>query len=596
MTWTYAEATEGNVALLGELQSNEGVLALGFSETIEGARTLARSSLSEGYGQIRQCFIEEWREWKRTLVIPEAPAAVEWQAYNSAIVLKVHQDRTYPGSIVASLSVPWGNSSDSSGGYHLVWVRDCVEAGLALFAVGHADDARRMLSYLIAIQNADGCWNQNSFPDGRPFWTGVQLDEVGFPVIFAAKLAEQNALLGLGGVDTMIRRAVRYLVHNGPATQQDRWEEIAGISPFTLAIEIAALIAAAEFLDGEDQSYALSLADYWNERIEEWTYVEHGPLAEQFDVDGYYVRIGPTASQGGLWGRVELKNRLGETVPAAGLVGMEFLYLVRLGLRAANDPRIQNTVKITDALLKVETHYGVAYYRYNGDGYGEHEDGSPFDGSGIGRAWPLLTGERGHLDLQLGRDPLPSLEMMANMTGPSGLIPEQVWDSSPLPQRGLEAGKPTGSAMPLVWAHAEFLKLLYARQQMRPFEMLKSVEDHCRGKQTMRGTWHWRPEAPFDVLPEDRDLLFDLTTSFLLHFGFDGWQRIEDRLSTPLQFGRHGVRLTKDDLANGRVANFTIYFVDAAHWEGRDYQVRLAAREKSGRRGRLSDTLETALP
>jgi glucoamylase len=582
MTWSYSEAGEGNVALLGELQANEGTLALGLAETVEGARTLARSSLSEGYGQIRQRFIDGWQEWGKTLVIPDAPADVEREAYLSAVVLKVHEDRTYPGSVVASLSVPWGNSSDSSGGYHLVWARDCVKAGLALFAVGQVDDARRMLSYLIANQTADGNWSQNSFPDGRPFWNGIQLDEVGFPVILAAKLEEKNALVGLGGVDIMIRRAVRYLAHNGPAGQQDRWEENAGFSPFTLAIEIAALIAAAEFLDGEERNYALSLADYWNERVEDWTYVEQGPLTKQFDVDGHYVRIGPVAAQGGLWGHVVLQNRSGESLPAAALVGMEYLNLVRLGLRAANDPRIQSTLKVTEALLKVETPHGIAYYRYNGDGYGEHVDGTSFDGSGIGRAWPLLTGELGHFQLQLGHDPLPYLEMMTRMTGPSGLIPEQVWDGPSLPQRGLEIGKPTGSAMPLVWAHAEFLTLLYARQQMRPFEMLKSVEEHCRGKRPKRGAWHWRPETPFDVLPEDRDLLFDLPTSFVLHVGSDGWQQIEDRPSTPLQFGRQGVRLTKDELAHRRVLDFTFYFVDAARWEGRDYQVRLASNDESG--------------
>src|SRR5262249_44721355 len=180
-----------------------------------------------------------------------------------------------------------------------------------------------MLSYLIATQNADGSWSQNSFPDGRPFWGGIQLDEVAFPVILATKLAEENHLRGLGGVRVMIGRAARYLVHNGPISPQDRWEENAGISPFTLGVQIVALIAAAECLEGEERAYILSLADYWNERIEDWTYVEGGPLAAEFGVDGYYVRIGPAAAQGGLRGRVNVANRVGESLPAVAMVGME---------------------------------------------------------------------------------------------------------------------------------------------------------------------------------------------------------------------------------------------------------------------------------
>jgi glucoamylase len=576
MTWTYPEALEGNVALIGELDANEGTLALGFAFTIAGARTKARSSLSEGYEAIRHRFVAGWQEWGKSLDIPEAPAEIRREAYLSAAVLKVHSGRTYPGSIVASLSVPWGNSTNSSGGYHLVWPRDCVEAGLALSAAGQIEDARSMLSYLVATQNSDGSWSQNAFPDGRPFWGGVQLDEVAFPVILAAKLAEANHLRGLGGVGAMIGRAVGYLVRNGPISPQDRWEENPGISPFTLAVQIVALIAAAEWLEGEQREFVLSLADCWNERIEEWTYVADGPLAAEYGGGGYYVRIGPAAAQGGLRGRVNVANRAGESLPAVAMVGMEYLHLVRLGLRTAQDQRILNTLKITEALLGVTTPSGTAYHRYNHDGYGEHADGSPYDGSGIGRAWPLLTGERGHFELQRGGDPVPYLGMMAQMTGAGGLIPEQVWDGPPIAERRLEPGKPTGGAMPLVWAHAEFLKLLYARREKRPVELLTCVEAHMRRRQG-QGTWHWCIDAPFDALPADRDLLIETSEPFRLHFGFDGWQSTEDRLSSPLPFGRHGLRLARSELGARIVLDFTFYFIDQARWHGTDYHLRLAS-------------------
>ncbi|MBV8191160.1 MAG: glucan 1,4-alpha-glucosidase, partial [Alphaproteobacteria bacterium] len=505
-----------------------------------------------------------------------SPPQVEREAYLSAVVLKVHEDRSFPGSIVASLSVPWGNASDSSGGYHLVWARDCVESGLALVAVGQVDDARWMLSYLIATQTPDGRWNQNTFPDGTPFWTGIQLDEVGFPVLLAAKLAEEDCLVGMSGVETMVKRAISYLVHNGPISAQDRWEENSGFSPFTLGIQVAALIAAGPLLHPEERAYCLSLADYWNERVEDWTYVEQGIHCKTYGVDGYYVRIGPTATEQGLRGRVELKNRWGQMIDAAALVGMEYLYLVRLGLRSPDDPRIQNTLKVAEGLLRVELPTGAAYRRYNGDGYGEHEDGRPFDGTGIGRPWPLLAGERGHFDLQAGVDPLPYIESMVHMTGPGGLIPEQVWDGPPIPERGLAPGKPSGSAMPLVWAHAEFLKLLVARQRKRPLELLSSVEEHVRAKPTAGGTWHWRRDVPFDALPKDRELLIDLPAPFVLHLGYDGWQGAEDRKSQPLPFGRHGVRLKPGEFPGRGLLDFTMYYLDDGHWEGRDYHVRLS--------------------
>ena len=143
---------------------------------------------------------------------------------------------------------------------------------------------------------------------------------------------------------------------------------------------------------------------------------------------------------------------------AIHLVSPDALALVRFGVRAADDQRIRDTVKVIDAVLKMETPSGPVWHRYNGDGYGEHADGAPFDGTGIGRGWPLLTGERAHYELAAGRAEvattlLGALERFANE---GGLISEQVWDAADIPERELYFGRPSGSAMPLVWAHAEY--------------------------------------------------------------------------------------------------------------------------------------------
>ena len=574
MTWTYTSAENGNVALLGELARSEGVLALGFADTVRGAQTLAATSLHAGFDAIRRDFVDEWETWARSLRIPDAPSAIRGEAYLSAAVLRAHEDRAYPGAIVASLSIPWGNTSNSIAGYHMVWTRDAVEAALALLAVGQFEDARRTLCYLMAIQRADGSWSQNCFPDGRPFWEGIQLDEVAFPILLAAKLREAGQLGGIEGVEDMVRRAAAYLVIDGPVSPQDRWEETPGISPFTIGLVVAALVGASAFLDDAEANYLRSLADYWNDRIEDWTYSDRGPLAAPYGVGGYYVRIGASPSNCGVRGRIELRNRGGQSIDAARIVGMEFLYLVRLGLRQPQDARIRDSLRVAEALLRVETPSGIAFHRYNEDGYGEHEDGSPYDGSGIGRAWPLLSGERGHYDLQLGIDPLPYLETMSQMTGPWGMIPEQVWDAQPIAARELRPGKPTGSAMPLVWAHAEFLKLLAARELLRPIELLDVVLARY-GQRRESAAWHWRHEMPFDTLPQRCDLIIEAGMPFVLHLGFDGWRDTQDRWSKPLPFGRHGVRFMAAELAVRRQVDFTCYFLEQSQWEGINHEVRV---------------------
>jgi glucoamylase len=556
MSWEFTRATNGNVALMGELGDEHGVLALGFGESPAGARTLATASLVEGAVSVRNRLIDGWDRWHARIRLPaEANKELEREAWLSAVVLKAHQDRTYPGATVASLSIPWGNSRNDPGGYHLVWARDTVETGLSLLALADLEGATEMLSYLVATQSPDGHWSQNFFPDGSPYWTGIQLDEVAFPIVFARRVLE----LGLSetpSVEAMVRRATSYLVRNGPVSPQDRWEENRGASPFTLAVIVAALVAAAEWLDGADRTYALELGDCWNERIEEWTYVVDSALAHEHGVNGYYVRIGPPPTEGGLRGQVQVQNREGETVAASALVGLDFLYLARLGLRQATDPRLTDTLTVVDALLRVDTPNGAAYHRYPDDGYGEHQDGSPFDGHGIGRAWPLLAGERGHGELLLGRDPLPYLEAMARMTGPGGLIPEQVWDTDPIPERYLYPGKPSGSAMPLVWAHAEFLKLLAATATGRPIELLDVVKARYAAERPRAATWFWRPDIPFGQLDRGRALVIDDTTPFTLEYRYDNADTRSGRDSAPLGLGMEGVRFDATELADHQTLQF----------------------------------------
>jgi glucoamylase len=339
---------------------HSGVLALGFSETPEGARTLARSSLADDYDETRDIFVESWEEWGSTLKLPYTSPEVRQAAERSAMVIKVHEDRTFAGAVVASLSVPWGASHDDPGGYHLVWTRDTVEAALALLTVGQYEDAGRTLDYLIGTQAADGSWAQNYFPDGRGYWSGRQLDEVALPVLLAAKLRAVGHLTHSAPEEQMVRKAIGFIVANGPMSDQDRWEENAGASPFTLAMTICALVVSADYFAGEDRAYILSLADCWNERIEDWTYTANGHLGRDLGLHGYYIRLAPRPAEGGIDGIVSRRNVQHGEGPAGDLVGMEFLYLVRTGLRPANDPRIVDTVRLVDRVLRADTPSGPA--------------------------------------------------------------------------------------------------------------------------------------------------------------------------------------------------------------------------------------------
>ncbi|WP_372522341.1 glycoside hydrolase family 15 protein [Sulfuricaulis sp.] len=546
MHWQYREAGPGNVALMGELP-RRSTLALGFGSSRESAATLAVGALMQPFANHWQAHIDSWQAWhagcgQSCKSAPDLPMALREQFTTSAMVLRTHLDVTYPGAMVASLSIPWGNTRNERGGYHLVWPRDLVECAGALLALGAEDKAREVLRYLISTQHADGHWNQNQWLGGKPFWQAIQLDEAAFPVLLAARLHERDALAGTEVTD-MVRRALGFIARTGPASDQDRWEEDAGVNAFTLAACIAALVAGAEFLESPARDMARALADDWNSQIEEWTVARGTTLARRIGVAGYYVRIAPSRTlmdEEALKETLPIKNRVQDPgLPASEQIGTDFLQLVRFGLRRADDPLIIDTLKVVDELLKVDTPSGPAWHRYNGDGYGEHPDGTSFDGTGQGRAWPLLTGERGHYELCAGRDPLPMLTAMVSMCGQSGMMPEQVWDSEPIPARWLYPGRPTGSAMPLAWAHAEYIKLAASRTLGAPIDRPEAVWKRYQGKRPP-ATWrHWCEQAPIGHVTTGQRLRICLHAPSTVQWSLDGWHTVHELRTDDSGLGLH---------------------------------------------------------
>ena len=597
MTWNYARADHGNVALTGEvdLQASTGewVLALGLGRNPAEAGQRARASLQDGFETAKIEYIQEWQTWEAALLPLETKPSVAPDLYRiSAAVLRTHEEVRFPGGIIASLSIPWGfaKGDDDLGGYHLVWPRDLVETAGGLLASGAREDARRVLDYLQVIQEADGHFPQNMWLDGTPYWNGVQMDETAFPILLV-DLARRESALDADGVKRywqMVRRAASFLVCNGPVTQQDRWEEDPGYSPFTLAVEIAALLAAADLAELNDESkvatYLRETADAWNANVERWTYVTDTALARQVGVEGFYVRIAPPeeAEAASPWqGFVPIKNRPpGESAaPATHLVSPDALALVRFGLRAPDDPRIVNTVKVIDALLKVDTPSGPAWHRYNDDGYGEHADGSPFDGTGIGRAWPLLTGERAHYELAAGRRDeaerlLHALESFANE---GGMIPEQIWDAPDIPERELFFARPSGSAMPLVWAHAEYIKLRRSLRDGCVFDLPPQPVQRYATNERDSPFAIWRFNHKTRAIPMGKTLRLEVLAPAIVHWSDDHWRTIHDTATRDMHLGVHLADLPTETLSDGTAVLFTFYWTAARHWEGVDFAVRISA-------------------
>ena len=591
----YRRAENGNIALTGEVdlsaRAGEFVLVLGFGGIWAEAGEQVRAALLEDYDSLFHDYVSQWKGWQKTLL--PLDHQVKQDLYRaSTAMLRVHESKDFLGGVIASLSIPWGfNKGDEDlGGYHLVWPRDLVETAAGFLAAGAVGDAVRVLHYLEATQEADGRWPQNMWLDGRPYWNGLQMDEAAFPILLV-DLLRRNAPGSLGDLKRwwpMVRGAASFLVCNGPVTQQDRWEEDAGYSPFTLAVEIAGLLAAADIADEVSQSeiakYLREVADHWNENVERWTYSTDGDLARQIGVDGYYVRIAPPETECApslTQGFVPIKNRPpSETNKRAShIVSPDALALVRFGLRSPDDPRILNTIKVIDAILRVKLPQGPLWYRYNDDGYGEHSDGAPFDGTGTGRPWPLLAGERAHYELDAGnlaraKELLGAVELSANG---SHLLPEQVWDQSDIPDRELFLGRASGSACPLVWAHSEYIKLVRSLREGKIFDQPPQTVKRYRIEQRKAVYCAWRFNNKCRTIPAGKMLRIVAMAPAMVHWSSDAWHTTHDSATRDTGLGVHIVDLPTAQMRAGDEVFFTFFWPRENRWEGIDFSVTMAA-------------------
>ena len=480
MDWQFTAAHGGNVAQMGWLDfgTNSGAsgafdLVLGFGTNEQMAMDNASATLSSDLNLLETTYIQQWNSYCQTL--NNQGGTADDQYYLAAMTLKSTQDKTN-GAMVAGLGVPWGpgNGDQDTGGYHLVWARDLFKFASALIAAGDTNSANMAVNFLFNTQmqtvsgsnpeSAPGRFPQNSFDTGTPYWDATQMDEASMPIILAWKLNRLDLW-------PKIKLAADFVAGAGPSTKEERWEEMAGYSPSTIAAEIAGLVCAADFAarasDTNEAAKYLQFADAWRNNVANWTFTTNGLYG-----DGcYYIRIDDNEDP---YNNIQLTfgNGAGAHDQRAVVDG-GFLELVRLGDMSPNNWTILETLPKYDSLIKQTIPgKGDAWFRYNYDGYGENNDGTPYNGSGRGRLWPIFTAERGIYQISQsgnGADGQPYLATLKQFSSQAGFIPEQVWNVS-TNITGWEIDTPandvpgtaTGSMRPLSWAMGEYINLLAA--------------------------------------------------------------------------------------------------------------------------------------
>ncbi len=587
MDWDFRAAENGNIALTGEIDPRRGcefVVAVALGQSYESTAAKLLQSLADPFQQHRDSYV---RQWKRTVVDPchdfDKHTGDGGHTYRlSRCILLAHEDKVFEGAIVASMSIPWGETKGDNelGGYHLVWTRDLVQSATALLATGQTGTPQRALLWLAVIQRPDGSFPQNSWINGRMYWPGLQLDEIAAPILLAWRIRQAGVGLGHCDVCAVIRHAAAFLILRAPVTAQERWEENSGYSPSTLAAVIAGLVCATAFAESEaDKNFLLTYADWLAAHLEEWTVTTRGDLVQ--GISTHYIRINPVDPKAPdphvdpNTAMLQIANG-GGIHPARRIVGGDFLQLVRFGIRAADDPIVVSSVEVIDRVLRRDLPQGPCWRRYNHDGYGQKADGSAFDGEGVGRSWPILTGERGHYELAAGRDPLPYIRAMEKFANAGQMIAEQLWDDDDLPDGKMKRGQPTGAAMPLCWSHAEYVSLVRSRHDGICFDRIQPAYERYVAKPAASRHEIWTLNHPVRRWPRHKTLRLIFAAEATIVWTSDAWATKNSMEMTHNEtFNLWFADFAAGQLPAGTVVEFTFFWKSAQRWEGRNRQVTL---------------------
>lgn len=502
---TYDSAGPGNIVQVGRVGGVTGKgahqrarLSLGFGPDTSAARTVADETLSTPFRTTARRYAHGWHSWLRSIRrVPASAAGLRRQYLASAMVVAAAEDKLHPGAFVASPSAPWvwgdevPDLSSPSGAYHLVWSRDAYQFGTALWAMGDKAAARRIVDWLFTVQQKpDGSFPQNSDVAGTPVWTNLQLDEVALPIVLAHLVGRNDA-----ATYAHVKKAADFIAdfvdpgtgRKAPFSPQERWENQSGYSPNSIAAQINGLVCAADLArrngDSASAQRWLALADRWKARVKKWTVTTNGPLSSR----PYFLRLTKNGRP-----NTGKKYAIGDGGPTSidqrRVLDPSFLDLVRYGILSPRDRAVRSTLPVIDRKLGVRTPHGPFWRRSSFDGYGETRTGKEWTitDSGtfttLGRAWPILTDERGEYAVTRGRDANRYLRAMAAASGPSDMLAEQVWDGRP------PTGKPccrlgdgTRSATPLIWSHAALVRLAWTLQRGRPVDQQAVVAHRYLG-------------------------------------------------------------------------------------------------------------------
>jgi glucoamylase len=130
--------------------------------------------------------------------------------------------------------------------------------------------------------------------------------------------------------------------------------------------------------------------------------------------------------------------------------------------------------------------------------------------------------------------------------------------------------------MPLVWAHAEYVKLRRSLREHKVFDTPpQPVQRYLVEKQ---GTPYdfWRFNHSIPTMKKGKVLRVEVLAPARVHWSADGWSTAQDVQTKDTGLGLFYADLPTKNLPSGGQIEFTFDWISAGHWEGHNFTVKVA--------------------
>lgn len=130
--------------------------------------------------------------------------------------------------------------------------------------------------------------------------------------------------------------------------------------------------------------------------------------------------------------------------------------------------------------------------------------------------------------------------------------------------------------MPLVWAHAEYLKLRRSLRDGRIFDLPPQTVQRYLKEKTVSPRLLWRFNHKLRSMPPGKLLRIETMAAAVIHWTADDWKTCHDQKTHDTGLDIQLADLPTKPLPEGTQIKFTFFWNEAQRWEGVNYLVTVS--------------------